>query len=207
MGDRDSEIAIVVEDTELIESVMNGQKFMATRFAATFRRQLFKQHLGLIPPQDCPGPVDSAGRPVGRPNEYEFGTEEDRTVQVRAIKTLFFVFEHHSLTNCVSLLSFSLGLLRIRLAMPSISIGIKRQLPMRKSIRNYSTVYLRKESRIGTITPNGCHQESQSGIFSIKKVWSCLISSNGFHKLEVMWWRCLQVSSLFALAYCNLFRH
>lgn len=82
MGDRDSEIAIVIEDTELIESSMNGQKYMAARFAATFRRQLFKQHLGLVPPQDCPGPVTSAMRPVGSLNEYNFGSQEDRVVEV-----------------------------------------------------------------------------------------------------------------------------
>lgn len=63
---------------------MNGQKYMAARFAATFRRQLFKQHLGLIPPQDCPGPVTSAMNAVGQPNEYAFGTPEDRVVEVSA---------------------------------------------------------------------------------------------------------------------------
>lgn len=86
MGDRDSEIAIVIEDTDMIESKMNGERYMATRFAATFRRQLFKQHLGLVPPQDCPGPVTSAMRAVGNVNEYEFGTEADRVVEVRAPK-------------------------------------------------------------------------------------------------------------------------
>lgn len=34
MGDRDSEIAIVIEDQELIESTMDGKKFMASKFAA-----------------------------------------------------------------------------------------------------------------------------------------------------------------------------
>lgn len=51
-GDGDSEICLVVEDTEEIESTMNGQRFMAARFAATLRRKLYREHLGLISPQD-----------------------------------------------------------------------------------------------------------------------------------------------------------
>lgn len=54
---------------------------MAGRFAATMRRQIFKQHLGLIPPQDCPGPITPAMRAVGVPNEYAFHTPEDVAVQ------------------------------------------------------------------------------------------------------------------------------
>ncbi|KAG8828433.1 hypothetical protein FRC19_006531 [Serendipita sp. 401] len=52
-GDGDSEIVVVVEDTDMIPSKMNGQSYQAARFAATFRRALFKEHLGLIPPQNC----------------------------------------------------------------------------------------------------------------------------------------------------------
>lgn len=64
---------------------MDNQPYMASRFAATFRRQIFRQHLGHIPPQDCDrtGQPDSAMRPVGvpvGPNEYDFGSEEDHLV-------------------------------------------------------------------------------------------------------------------------------
>ena len=41
-GDGDSEIALVVEDEDMIETTMDGQKYMASRFAASFRRQLYK---------------------------------------------------------------------------------------------------------------------------------------------------------------------
>lgn len=41
-GDGDSEIALVVEDEDLIETVMDGQKYMAGRFAATLRRKLYR---------------------------------------------------------------------------------------------------------------------------------------------------------------------
>ncbi|KAF8523531.1 phospholipase D [Hysterangium stoloniferum] len=51
-GDGDSEIALVVEDTDEIESRMDGKRYIARRFAATLRRQLYKEHLGLIHPQN-----------------------------------------------------------------------------------------------------------------------------------------------------------
>jgi phospholipase D1/2 len=41
-GDGDSEIALVVEDTDMIKTTMDGQPYMATRFAATLRRQLWR---------------------------------------------------------------------------------------------------------------------------------------------------------------------
>lgn len=56
LGNRNSEIALVVEDTEEIPSEMNGQFHGATRFAATLRRMLYKEHLGLLPPQDITKP-------------------------------------------------------------------------------------------------------------------------------------------------------
>ncbi|KEP49732.1 phospholipase D/nuclease [Rhizoctonia solani 123E] len=83
-GDGDSEIALVVEDTDEIESAMDGQLFMATRFAATLRRKLFREHLGLIPPQSCnrgETKVTSFMRPAPIPNESELGTREDDAVR------------------------------------------------------------------------------------------------------------------------------
>ena len=52
-GDRDSETAIVIEDRDMIESTMNGQRYMASRFAATFRRHLWRQHLGMVAAEEC----------------------------------------------------------------------------------------------------------------------------------------------------------
>lgn len=81
LGYHDSEIAVVVEDTATVDSFMNGQSYTAARFAASLRRQLFRKHLGLLPPQDprVPDdnflPVDKAG------NKYDWGSEEDRMVE------------------------------------------------------------------------------------------------------------------------------
>lgn len=41
-GDHDSEIAIVIEDTDMVEATMGGKKFMASRLAASWRRGLMR---------------------------------------------------------------------------------------------------------------------------------------------------------------------
>eukprot|EP00742_Colponemidia_sp_Colp-10_P008039 GILJ01008674.1.p1 GENE.GILJ01008674.1~~GILJ01008674.1.p1 ORF type:complete len:1307 (-),score=215.05 GILJ01008674.1:364-4284(-) len=47
IGCRDSEIAVVVEDTDKIDTVMNGAPFKASRTVYELRSALFKEHLGL----------------------------------------------------------------------------------------------------------------------------------------------------------------
>ncbi|KAI8143329.1 hypothetical protein BJV82DRAFT_612344 [Fennellomyces sp. T-0311] len=48
LGNRDSEIATVIEDTDTVPSRMNGLPYNASRFALTLRMQLFKEHLGVL---------------------------------------------------------------------------------------------------------------------------------------------------------------
>ncbi|XP_071503724.1 phospholipase D1-like [Diadema antillarum] len=48
LGNRDSELAVRIEDTERVKSRMNGQKYMAGKFALQFRQQLFREHLGVL---------------------------------------------------------------------------------------------------------------------------------------------------------------
>jgi phospholipase D1/2 len=100
-GDGDSEIALVVEDEDTIQTTMNEQPHTAARFAATLRRKLFKgnasliisqsvpqrhgilEHLGLLPPQVCHSgddEVTSFMKPAPFPNEDETATAEDRAV-------------------------------------------------------------------------------------------------------------------------------
>jgi phospholipase D1/2 len=98
-GDGDSEIALVVEDTDMIKTTMDGQPYMATRFAATLRRQLWRgphraplqcrplthpsvEHLGLLPPQNCyrGEPVTAFMRPAPAPIAYQLGDEADLRV-------------------------------------------------------------------------------------------------------------------------------
>lgn len=41
-GDGDSEIALVVEDDEILQTTMNGRPYAASKFAATLRRRLYR---------------------------------------------------------------------------------------------------------------------------------------------------------------------
>ncbi|KAL8686397.1 MAG: hypothetical protein Q9224_005460 [Gallowayella concinna] len=79
IGDHDSEIAIIVEDPTPVDSLMNGRRWRATKFAATLRRQLFRKHLGLLRAQNPERP-DANFEPIGAPNVYDFGSEEDGLV-------------------------------------------------------------------------------------------------------------------------------
>ncbi|KAG2183933.1 hypothetical protein INT44_008944 [Umbelopsis vinacea] len=55
LGNRDSEIAMLIEDTDTVPSKMNGKEYKASRFAHTLRMQLFKEHLGLLKDHDMCG--------------------------------------------------------------------------------------------------------------------------------------------------------
>ncbi|KAJ7610187.1 hypothetical protein FB45DRAFT_337033 [Roridomyces roridus] len=82
-GDGDSEIALVVEDEDMIDSTMDGRPYQVSRFAATLRRKLFREHLGLIEPQytDKYHEKPSAFmRPAPNPNPDETREEEDALV-------------------------------------------------------------------------------------------------------------------------------
>ncbi|KAK5010879.1 hypothetical protein LTR28_007175, partial [Elasticomyces elasticus] len=80
LGDHDSEIAICIEDGQQIDSRMAGRPWKASRFAASLRRQLFRKHLGLLPPQD-PSRPDANFEPAGSaPNAYDWGSREDLAV-------------------------------------------------------------------------------------------------------------------------------
>ncbi|KAJ3513571.1 hypothetical protein NLJ89_g2876 [Agrocybe chaxingu] len=46
-GDRDSEVAAVIRDTDLIDSTMAGKPFKVGRFAHTLRVRLMREHLGI----------------------------------------------------------------------------------------------------------------------------------------------------------------
>ncbi|KAH9884507.1 phospholipase D/nuclease [Cubamyces lactineus] len=79
-GDGDSEIALVVEDEDMIDSTMNGEPYMVARFAATLRRKLYREHLGLIPPQWAEGKPDSFMHAAPHPNADETGQDADQLV-------------------------------------------------------------------------------------------------------------------------------
>jgi len=54
LGDRDSEVALLLEDTEFDQrGVMDGKRVPSGLFAGSLRRQLMKEHLGLIGQADA----------------------------------------------------------------------------------------------------------------------------------------------------------
>ncbi|OAD75876.1 hypothetical protein PHYBLDRAFT_59406 [Phycomyces blakesleeanus NRRL 1555(-)] len=48
LGNRDSEVAMLIEDTAMVPSYMNGKEVKAAKFAHSLRMQLWKEHLGLL---------------------------------------------------------------------------------------------------------------------------------------------------------------
>lgn len=79
LGEHDSEIAVIVEDPNSVDSYMDGRPYRAARFSATLRRQLFRKHLGLLYPQNMERP-DQNFEPIGVPNIYDYGSKEDQVV-------------------------------------------------------------------------------------------------------------------------------
>ena len=60
---------------------MAGKPWRASKFAASLRRQIFRKHLGLIPPQDIEA-ADANFMPVGQgANQYDWGSREDKAVE------------------------------------------------------------------------------------------------------------------------------
>jgi len=51
-GDRDSEVAIIVEDTQFVDSTMAGKPYKVGIFSSSLRRRVFSEHLGLLPQDD-----------------------------------------------------------------------------------------------------------------------------------------------------------
>ena len=80
LGDHDSEIAIIIEDPDLLDSRMGGRQYRVSRFASSLRRQLFRKHLGLLPPQNMERPDQNFDPVWISPNSYDFGSPEDQVV-------------------------------------------------------------------------------------------------------------------------------
>ena len=51
LGSRDSEVAVIIEDTRLIDGKMNGHPFQVGEFSHSLRCHLMREHLGLLDDQ------------------------------------------------------------------------------------------------------------------------------------------------------------
>ncbi|KAK3687304.1 hypothetical protein B0T22DRAFT_478641 [Podospora appendiculata] len=81
LGNHDSEIAVVIEDPTPIDSFMNGQRYTASAFATSLRRQLFRKHLGLLPDQRCDAPDENWTPVTHHGNAYDWGSPADELVR------------------------------------------------------------------------------------------------------------------------------
>jgi phospholipase D1/2 len=78
LGIHDSELSIVMTDKKVLKSKMGGQDYDAGHHAATLRRYLWREHLGLLPPQELDASKDPNAQPPDVPNDpqendtYEF---------------------------------------------------------------------------------------------------------------------------------------
>jgi phospholipase D1/2 len=79
LGNHDSELSIVMQDTKILESTMDGKPYQAGYHAATLRRHLWREHLGLIEAQGLDAskdpnaqPPNDCGNDVGEGEEWEF---------------------------------------------------------------------------------------------------------------------------------------
>ena len=57
-GDRDSELAVLIEDTHVVESRMSGQPYTSNRFAHSLRVKCFQQLFGVPETEKVMDPLD-----------------------------------------------------------------------------------------------------------------------------------------------------
>ncbi|RYP82035.1 hypothetical protein DL770_005718 [Monosporascus sp. CRB-9-2] len=80
LGNHDSEIAVIIEDPEPVETTMDGRPFTASKFAASLRRFLYRKHIGLIPDQRWDRPTRGWTPVSVDPQDYDWGSRGDRLV-------------------------------------------------------------------------------------------------------------------------------
>lgn len=77
LGIHDSELSIVMTDTKMVGITMDGKPYQAGYHATTLRRYLWREHLGLLPPQDFDAKDDPNAQPPDLPND----PKEDKTYE------------------------------------------------------------------------------------------------------------------------------
>ncbi|KAI8987612.1 hypothetical protein BDF20DRAFT_832525 [Mycotypha africana] len=93
LGNRDSEIAMIIEDTDMVPSYMNGKEFKAAKFALSLRMQLFKEHLGLLDFDNWEDLIEDKARlkpniDVDKPIETHHTNEKVTEEEIRAVESL-----------------------------------------------------------------------------------------------------------------------
>ena len=100
LGFHDSELSIVMEDAHTLPSTMNGQEYQAGHHAATLRRLLWREHLGLIPSQPMAAEDDpNAQPPDDGENDYLARDEWDAFVTDPLSDELWSMWTERANTN------------------------------------------------------------------------------------------------------------
>jgi phospholipase D1/2 len=77
LGYHDSELSIVMEDTNKVEIQMDGKPYQASHLAHELRTLLWREHLGLLPAQSLDASDDPDAQPPGHsPNNMPGGPEK-----------------------------------------------------------------------------------------------------------------------------------
>ena len=79
LGLHDSELSIVLQDRDEVDIKMDGKPYKAARLAHDLRSNLWREHLGLLPPQALEATDDPNAQPPGEdsPNDPQPGPEAD----------------------------------------------------------------------------------------------------------------------------------
>jgi phospholipase D1/2 len=101
LGYHDSELSIVMEDTRRFESTMDGKPYEAGWHAATLRRYLWREHLGLLPPQDHDASNDPNAQPPGddSPNDVRDNDDSWKLVEDPLSDELWGMWTERASTN------------------------------------------------------------------------------------------------------------
>jgi len=75
-GDRDSELACVIRDTDMIDSTMAGVPFKVGRFAHTMRIRLMREHIGI----DVDAMLEEKADTIARESKSSTNQSEDNVV-------------------------------------------------------------------------------------------------------------------------------
>ncbi|KAK6002350.1 hypothetical protein QM012_001988 [Aureobasidium pullulans] len=100
LGYHDSELTIIMEDTQTLPSVMDGHEYQAGHHAATLRRMLWREHLGLLPAQPLDANEDPNAQPPDVcPNNWHEGDEWDKLVSDPLCDDVWNLWTQQATTN------------------------------------------------------------------------------------------------------------
>lgn len=117
LGSRDSEIGVVIEDKEFLESSMNGETWKAGKFSHSLRCSLWSEHLGLHP-----GEINQIGDPISDDTYKKFwlATAEANTKIYQDV----FSCIPNDLTTSRTALRQNMAFLKEKLEHTTIDLGI-----------------------------------------------------------------------------------